>query len=36
MLAVPIVLMFVLGVYPQLVLGVINHTVTEIVRQLPF
>jgi NADH-quinone oxidoreductase subunit M len=36
MLAVPIVLMFVLGVYPQLVLGVINHTVTEMVRQLPF
>jgi NADH-quinone oxidoreductase subunit M len=36
MLAVPIALMFVLGVYPQLLLGVINHTVTEMVKQLPF
>jgi NADH-quinone oxidoreductase subunit M len=36
MLAVPIALMFVLGVYPQLVLGVVNHTVTEMVKQLPF
>ena len=36
MLAVPIALMFVLGIYPQLVLGVINHTVTEMVKQLPF
>lgn len=36
MLAVPIVLMFVLGVYPQLLLGVINQTVTEMVKQLPF
>ena len=36
MLAVPIALMFVLGVYPQLLLGVINHTVVEMVKQLPF
>jgi NADH-quinone oxidoreductase subunit M len=36
MLAVPIALMFVLGVYPQLLLGVINHTVLEMVKQLPF
>ena len=36
MLAVPIALMFVLGVYPQLVLGVINRTVVEMVKQLPF
>ena len=36
MLAIPIALMFVLGVYPQLILGVINHTVLEMVKQLPF
>jgi NADH-quinone oxidoreductase subunit M len=36
MLAVPIALMFVLGVYPQLLLGLINHTVVEMVKQLPF
>ncbi|HEY2081600.1 MAG TPA: proton-conducting transporter membrane subunit, partial [Verrucomicrobiae bacterium] len=36
MLAAPIALMFVLGVYPQLVLGFINHTVVEMVKQLPF
>jgi NADH-quinone oxidoreductase subunit M len=36
MLAVPIALMFVLGVWPQLILGVINHTVVEMVKQLPF
>ena len=35
-LAVPIGLMFVLGVYPQLVLGFINHTVVVMVKQLPF
>lgn len=36
MLAVPIALMFVLGVWPQFILGVINHTVVEMVKQLPF
>jgi NADH-quinone oxidoreductase subunit M len=36
MLAVPIALMFALGVYPQLVLGAVNHTVAEMVKQLPF
>jgi NADH-quinone oxidoreductase subunit M len=36
MLAVPIALMFVLGVYPQLVMGVINQTVLDMVKQLPF
>src|SRR6185295_9221660 len=36
MLAVPIALMFVLGVCPQLVLGFINNTVVEMVKQLPF
>jgi NADH-quinone oxidoreductase subunit M len=36
MLAVPIALMFVLGVYPQLVLGVIQPTIVEMVKQLPF
>jgi NADH-quinone oxidoreductase subunit M len=36
MLAVPIALMFVLGVYPQLVLGVLNTTVVEFVKRLPF
>jgi NADH-quinone oxidoreductase subunit M len=36
MLAVPIALMFVLGIYPQLVLGVINSTVVRMVEQLKF
>jgi NADH-quinone oxidoreductase subunit M len=36
MLAVPIALMFVLGVWPQLVLGFINTTIMEMVRQRPF
>jgi NADH-quinone oxidoreductase subunit M len=35
-LAIPIALMFVLGVYPQLILGVINPTIVEMVKQLPF
>jgi NADH-quinone oxidoreductase subunit M len=35
-LAAPIGLMFLLGVYPQLVLGVINNTVVQMVKQLPF
>jgi NADH-quinone oxidoreductase subunit M len=34
--AIPIGLMFVLGIYPQLVLGVINSTVVQMVKQLPF
>jgi NADH-quinone oxidoreductase subunit M len=29
-------LMFVLGLYPQLVLGVINRTVVQMVQQLKF
>jgi NADH-quinone oxidoreductase subunit M len=36
MLAVPIALMFVLGVYPQLLLGPIHNTIVEMVNQLPF
>ncbi len=36
MLAIPIALMFILGVYPQLVLGFLNQTVVEMVKQLPF
>lgn len=36
MLAAPIALMFVLGVYPQLLLGFINSTVLTMVKQLPF
>ena len=36
MLAVPIALMFVLGIYPQLVLGVVNSTVVQMMRQLHF
>jgi len=36
MLAVPIALMFVLGIYPQLLLGPIHATVVEMVKQLPF
>jgi NADH-quinone oxidoreductase subunit M len=35
-LAVPIGLMFLLGIYPQLLLGVINNTVVQMVKQLPF
>lgn len=35
MLGVPIALMFVLGVYPQLVLGFVNNTVLEMVKHLP-
>jgi len=35
-LAVPIALMFVLGLWPQLVLGVINSTVVRMVEQLRF
>ena len=31
-----IALMFVLGIYPQLVLGVINSTVVQMVEQLTF
>ncbi len=34
--AVPITLMFVLGLYPQLVLGVVNSTVLRMVEQLKF
>jgi NADH-quinone oxidoreductase subunit M len=36
LVAVPIALMFVLGIYPQLVLGVINSTVVRMVQQLNF
>ena len=36
LVALPIVLMFVLGVYPQLILGVINSTVVRMVGQLNF
>jgi len=36
MLGVPIALMFVLGVYPQLLLGPIRQTIVEMVKQLPF
>src|SRR2546425_2782319 len=36
LLAAPIALMFVLGVWPQLVLGVINPTVVRMVEQLKF
>ncbi len=35
MLGVPIALMFVLGIYPQLVMGLINNTVLEMVKHLP-
>jgi NADH-quinone oxidoreductase subunit M len=31
-----IALMFVLGIYPQLVLGVINSTVVQMVRERTF
>jgi NADH-quinone oxidoreductase subunit M len=36
LVAVPIALMFVLGIWPQLVLGVINSTVVRMVEQLKF
>jgi NADH-quinone oxidoreductase subunit M len=36
LVVVPIALMFVLGVWPQLVLGTINSTVVRIVEQLKF
>ncbi|HLP75405.1 MAG TPA: NADH-quinone oxidoreductase subunit M, partial [Candidatus Paceibacterota bacterium] len=36
LLAVPIALMFVIGLYPQLVLGFLNATVVQMVKQLPF
>jgi NADH-quinone oxidoreductase subunit M len=36
LVAMPIALMFVLGLYPQLVLGVINSTVVLMVKQLTF
>ena len=32
----PIAIMFVLGIYPQLVLGVINSTAMKITQQLPY
>jgi len=35
MFAVPIALMFVLGVYPQLLLGPIHQTIVDMVKQLP-
>ncbi|HYG24553.1 MAG TPA: NADH-quinone oxidoreductase subunit M [Verrucomicrobiae bacterium] len=36
LLAVPTGLMFVLGIYPQLLLGMFNSTVVRIVNELPF
>lgn len=36
MVAVPIAIMFVLGIYPQLVLGFVNSTVVQMVGQLHF
>jgi len=36
MLGVPVALMFVLGVYPQLLLGPIHQTIVDMVKQLPF
>ena len=36
LVALPIALMFVLGLYPQLVLGVVNATVIRMVEQLKF
>ena len=35
MLGVPIALMFVLGIYPQLLIGLFNNTVLEMVKHLP-
>ncbi len=34
--AVPVALMFLLGVWPQLVLGVVNSTVVQMVGKLNF
>jgi NADH-quinone oxidoreductase subunit M len=36
LVAVPIALIFVLGIWPQLVLGVIDPTVMKMVQQLNF
>ena len=36
LVAVPIALMFVLGLWPQFVLGVIDPTVVKMVQQLNF
>ena len=36
MLAIPIALMFVLGLWPQLILGVVNNTAVQMVGQLKF
>jgi NADH-quinone oxidoreductase subunit M len=36
LVAIPIALMFVLGIYPQLVLGVINPTIVSMVGQMTF
>lgn len=36
MLAIPITLMFVLGLWPQLILGVVNSTAVQMVEQLKF
>ncbi len=36
LVALPIALMFVLGIWPQLVLGVFNTTVVQLVEQLRF
>jgi NADH-quinone oxidoreductase subunit M len=36
LLAIPVGLMFVLGLYPQVVLRVINSTVARMMEQLPF
>lgn len=36
MLGIPIALMFVLGIYPQVILGFVNNTVVAMVKQLPF
>ena len=36
MLGIPIALMFLLGIYPQLILGFVNDTVVAMVKQLPF
>jgi NADH-quinone oxidoreductase subunit M len=35
-LLLPVVLMFVLGLYPQLILGVINCTTIQMIQQLKF
>jgi NADH-quinone oxidoreductase subunit M len=36
MVVIPIALMFVLGIYPQLILGVVNKSVVELVNQIKF